>query len=679
MSGNVKKNQITTEEELKSLRCEVKVLRARLTSAEDDLKRAVSLKKEQRYFKLILENSTNSIVLLDMEGRFTYVSQKFLLTVGLQSFEQISGQPYRTILAPFVSESVLGSFSDSAEEALRLDKTVIKQETIKLQTSKNLRSYSIIVTPMRDENRKPIGILAFFNDVTETQTAIDNANRANKAKSDFLANMSHEIRTPLNAVIGMSAIARGTQNIKKIHYCMDKIEESSNHLLGLINDILDMSKIEADRFELSFAEFNFEKMMTRIADMMRFKFEEKKILFDVYCDPSIPYSLISDEQRLSQVIMNLLSNAVKFTPSKGFVNLKAVLKDTKDGSNELYFSVKDSGIGITPEQKKRLFNPFYQADNSISRKFGGTGLGLSISKRIVEMLGGSFTVNSEPGKGSEFNFTIRAKTGAAEIQLHPDRQKIRLLAVDDMPYILEMFSQISKKLGVSCDTAESGEKALKLMEKERHDLIFVDWKMPGMDGVELSRRIAKLYGEKVVIIMISAAGWSEIEESAKAAGVKEFIQKPILLPVVENILDKYSSSLGAGSETEFTDFTGKIIMLVEDVPLNREIIISLLEETGITIITAENGVEAIKLFNADPYKFDLIFMDIHMPVMDGYEATRQIRSLEMPVARTIPIIAMTANVFKEDVDRCMSSGMNDHLGKPIDIDQVIEKIKKYAF
>ena len=519
-------------------------------------------REDQGYLEIALENSINILFLLDTEGRFVNASRTFLSTVGVVDFGCLRGKHYKDALAPFIFDRALDSVSDFIEEAVRLKDPVNKQEYIDFLNTDDPRLYSVDVMHMYNGEGKNIGIMAQLNDVTEIKTAIDDANRANKAKSEFLANMSHEIRTPLNAVIGMLAVARGSQDAQKIDYCLDKIEESSTHLLALINDILDMSKIEADRFELSYAEFDFEKLIMRIVNMMRFKFEEKQINFDVDCAPSIPYSIISDEQRLSQVIMNLLSNAVKFTPEGGSVALNISLADSADGINDIRFSIKDTGIGITPEQRSRLFMPFSQADNSISRQFGGTGLGLAISKRIVEMMDGSITVESESGHGSEFIFTIRAKSGADESK-------------------------------------------------------------PGADRLNIH--------------------------------------------------------LHAENKPEVTDFTGKTILLAEDVEINREIVISLLEDTGVSIVIAENGTEAVKLFNLDPYKYDMIFMDIHMPIMDGYEATRQIRSLEMPNARTIPIVAMTANVFKEDVERCMQAGMNDHVGKPINIDQVTDMIRKHVY
>ena len=541
--------------------------------------------KKHLFYKLALESSVNIILVLDSERCFVYASQTFLRAIGINSFDSINEKHYIVALRPYVNAKTLGNISDFIEESVQTGKTVEKQEFFDFSNTGVPCLYAVNVTHMHDPDGKHIGIMAQLSDVTEIKTAIDDANRANRAKSEFLENMSHEIRTPLNAVIGMSAIAKGTAEIDKIHYCMEKIEESSTHLLGLINDILDMSKIEADRFDLSFAELDFEKMIVRIIDMMRFRFDEKRLNFEAYFDTSIPFSLICDEQRLSQVIMNLLSNAAKFTPDCGNVMLRIDLAGFKNDLYEIRFSVKDDGIGIEEDQIGRLFTPFSQADNSISRKYGGTGLGLAISKRIVEMMNGSISVTSSPNVGTEFIFTIRVKAGL--------------------------------------ETAPPGRVCM------------------GM------KKLSEIDTETLIMPLADDSDVSDPDDDA--------------------------TTITADS----IDLSSKTIMLVEDVPLNREIVISLLEDTGVTIISAENGAEAISLFNSDPYKYDLIFMDIHMPVMDGYQATRQIRSLEMPNARTIPIVAMTANVFKDDVEKCLSAGMNDHLGKPIDIVQVITILKKY--
>jgi signal transduction histidine kinase len=382
------------------------------------------------------------------------------------------------------------------------------------------------------------------------------AEEASNAKSDFLSNMSHEIRTPMNAIIGMTHIAKSTSDIDKKNYAVDKIEAASTHLLGVINDILDMSKIEADKFELSIIEFNFREMLNKVETVIKFRINEKSQNFILKIDPKIPEVLLSDDQRLSQAILNLLSNAVKFTPDEGTITLEAILLGAEDGNYEIQIEVSDTGIGLSKEQIDRLFSSFVQAESGTARKFGGTGLGLAISKSIVELLGGKISVESELGAGSKFMFTFKAQ------------------------------ADLDKQLTTEINTDNTGPD--------------------------------------------------------------------------EDIC-----------------FEGKCLLLAEDIEINREIVIALLESTQIAIDCAKNGVEALELFTADPHRYDAIFMDVMMPEMDGYQATRSIRSLDDPYAKQIPIIAMTANVFKEDIQKCLASGMNDHIGKPIDHDTMLNKLATY--
>jgi CheY-like chemotaxis protein len=373
--------------------------------------------------------------------------------------------------------------------------------------------------------------------------------------------MSHEMRTHMNAIIGMTEIARNTTDISRKDYALRKVDEASKHLLGIINDVLDMSKIEANKFELSHVEFDLRELMQKASSFVRFSMELKKQKFTMNVGKEIPSYFYGDDQRLTQVITNLLSNAVKFTPEEGEITLSSSLvHEDENKLCTLRFVVTDSGIGIPPEQQKKIFLMFEQAESGTTRKFGGTGLGLSISRHIVEIMNGEIHVESRLGKGSSFIFTV---------------------------------------------------------------------KIPRID---------------------------KIVEEHKDAG-----------------------SGTAHTNTQTNEFAGKKILLAEDVEINREIIISLLEGTGMIIEAAENGVEALEKYTAAPYSYDLIFMDMQMPEMDGIEATVKIRKYEKDqlLAHTVPIIAMTANVFKEDIDNCMAAGMNDHIGKPIDIDRVLEIMRKY--
>jgi signal transduction histidine kinase/CheY-like chemotaxis protein len=524
----------------------------------------------------------------------------------------------------------------------------------------------------------------------ERDAALFQAERANQAKSVFLANMSHEIRTPINAIIGMTAIAKSAPDIERKEYCLEKIEDASHHLLGVINDILDMSKIEANKFELSVTDFDFEKMLKKAVNVITFRVDEKGLNFTVHLDRNIPRIFYGDDQRLAQVITNLLSNAVKFTPGGGFIRLDTKLERETDGLCTLLISVADSGIGITAEQKKRLFSSFEQADPSTSRKFGGTGLGLAISKQIVEMMGGAIWVESEPGKGSTFTFRVNIKQGqwTGERLLSPGKNwnNLRVLAVDDAEDIREYFVEISGGMGFALDTAPGGEDALALIEKNGpYDIYFIDWKMPGMDGIELSRRIKKKNGASVVI-MISAMQLAAIEQEAKAAGVDKFLSKPLFPSAIVDCVnqclgqDNFVPDAGETPAAAVDNFEGSCMLLAEDVEINREIVISLLEPTSLKIVSAENGAQALDFFLEAPETFDLIFMDVQMPEMDGYEATRRIRAWEKehaPASKGIPIIAMTANVFREDIEKCLAAGMNAHVGKPLDVEDMLSVLRQY--
>ncbi len=537
-----------------------------------------------------------------------------------------------------------------------------------------------------DSAGSKIGYIVVTTDVSEIENAREKAEQANHAKSDFLSNMSHEMRTPMNAIIGMTAIGKTAADIERKDYAFGKIEAASTHLLGVINDILDMSKIESGKFELSPEEFNFEKMLQNAVNVTGFRVDEKQQKLTVHIDPQMPQTLVGDDQRLAQVVTNLLSNAVKFTPEGGSISLNAHMACEEEGMCTLQIAVADTGIGISPEQQQRLFSSFAQAETSTSRKFGGTGLGLVISKRIVEMMGGKIWIESQLGEGSRFLFTVKLLRGESSERpsLLPGvrREDLRILTVDDAPDICEYFADIARRLDVACDLALSGEEALGMIAKNGHyDIYFVDWKMPGMDGVELTRRIKKKEDGHSVVIMISATEWSAIEEHAKAAGVDMYLPKPLF---ESSIADCINTCLGTpeeearnGAGEEENVFDGSRVLLAEDVEINREIVLALLEPTGVSIDCAENGLTTVEAFRANPAEYDIIFMDLQMPEMDGYEATRKIRAMDVPAAKSVPIVAMTANVFKEDIEKCLANGMDDHLGKPLDLEEVLAVLRKY--
>ena len=524
------------------------------------------------------------------------------------------------------------------------------------------------------------------NEMTqELEAALEKTRAASQAKGNFLSIMSHEIRTPINAIVGMTIIGKSATSMEKKNYAFDKIDIASSHLLGVINDVLDMSKIEANKFELSNVEFDIEKMLQKVINVIVFRVNEKSQKLTVKLDPKIPHSMVGDDQRLAQVITNLLSNAVKFTPEKGSISLRLQLVEEKNGLCTIQSEVADSGIGISKEQIKRLFTSFEQAESSTSRKYGGTGLGLAICKQIVGLMRGNIWVESELGKGSSFKFTAKLERAATkEGQLaQAVEEGIRVLFAAGDPETREYYHEIIQRMGITCTAVPGISEALEALEQNGgYNVCFVDWMMPGVNGIELSCAI-KARGLRVpVVILASAYEWNSIEKAAMAAGVSGFLTKPLFSSEIINCISDLvgekavSVSDDTGHES-VEDFSGYHILLVEDVEINREIVQTLLEPTQIKIDCAVNGLEAVQSVEASPGKYDMIFMDMQMPEMDGLTATQHIRALDMAGAKEVPIIAMTANVFKDDVEKCLEAGMNDHIGKPINVDDMLKKLTKY--
>jgi len=643
--------------------------------------------RQEMYVRLLLESCPDVMFIFDENIKFLLGTNSITDIISIDDVSLLHGRELDKIVERYRPPAFTEELTASIKSII-LSRGNSEIEN-KFEISAENNKYEVNILPFHKDTGEFAGVLVIMHDVTEIVKAKEIAEHASSAKGEFLSRMSHEMRTPMNAIIGMTSIAKGSKDPDKKEYCLDKIESASKHLLGVINDILDMSKIEANKFELSCQAFDFEKMLINVTNVINFRIEEKKQNLIINQDKNIPVSIIGDELRLSQVITNLLTNAVKFTPESGTITLRAKDLSVPAGKPTLQIEVADNGIGISVEQQSRLFTSFEQAEGGTARKYGGTGLGLAISKRIVELMGGRIWIESEFGTGSKFIFTIEYEEDYSKprTKLIINKEDMHVLAVDDSPEIREYFTDVMTSLELSYDVAADGYEALNMIINRKdkpYNIFFVDWKMPKMNGIELTRKIKEITMNNAVIIMISAAEWSDIEKDATEAGVDRFISKPLFQTILINSINEcvgFTDNEITNQQTTATErannYKNHTILIAEDVDINREIMRGILEETGISIDFAENGLEAILMFKEQPSRYSLILMDIHMPEMDGYEATRKIRALDYESIKAIPIIAMTANVFREDIEKCLSAGMNDHIGKPIDIDDLFKKLELY--
>lgn len=523
----------------------------------------------------------------------------------------------------------------------------------------------------------------------QLKEALDSAEKANQAKSDFLARMSHDIRTPMNAIIGMTAIAKAHINEQeRVLDCMEKIDGSSKLLLSLINEVLDMSKIESGRLILSEDDFNIGELLQDLVIMMQPEIKNKQQTLDIHVKDLKHEYVTGDTQRIKQVLMNILSNAVKYTPEKGQITIDINEKEPKDDTGNYEFVFKDSGRGMKPDFLDKIFLPFERADDNEIRNIQGTGLGMAISHKIIKMIGGDIKVESEYGKGSCFtiNMPLHYQEFAPIEKIGTDG--LEILVVDDDETACQSTCNCLQEIGINSDYVCSGSEAInkvQLRHQERNDYfaVIIDLKMPDMNGLEATRQIRKIIGTDIPIIILSAYDIEEYEAEAKAAKANGFITKPLYKSKLLKVLQRF---LHEGSRSEpvrqfklsDADYSGKRILLVEDNELNREIAVEIIGSTGVSIDTAVNGLDAVNIVSRSPEGFyQMILMDIQMPVMDGYEATRQIRSLKRSDISGMPIIAMTANAFSEDVTNALKAGMNYHLAKPIDISALMSVLGKY--
>ena len=515
-------------------------------------------RERERYLALLLANSPSIILFLSQTGRVEFFTEYFQTKAGFQNEREVLGHTLSEVLSRFLDESGHKKLLEQCEKVIQTNAPLAIDITFRFGRDGGAEYFAGLLVPMKDEEASGGGLMLMFHDVTAIKLSREEAVAASKAKSDFLSSMSHEIRTPMNAIIGMTTIGRRGKDLDRKDYALERIERASVHLLGVINDILDISKIESGKMELSHVPFSFSKMLDTVTTVIAVRVQDKGQRFSAEVDPAIPDRLYGDDQHLAQVITNILSNATKFTPEGGTIALTAKLLSRRREACAIEISIRDSGIGMTLEEQGKLFHIFQQAEAGTARKYGGTGLGLVISKRILEMMGGDIWVESEPGKGSCFTFTAT--------------------------------------LGIPEEAGDAG---------------------PG------------------------------------------------------------AGTPAEGADEPGADFAGHVILLVDDIEINLEIVLALLEPTHLTIDTAGSGREAVNAFVANPGRYELILMDMQMPEIDGLQATRMIRALGTPEAAAVPIIAMTANVFKEDIEKCMVAGMNGHLGKPIVVKDVMRVLARY--
>lgn len=526
------------------------------------------------------------------------------------------------------------------------------------------------------------------NRLKELEAARQEAFEASKAKSEFLANMSHDIRTPMNAIVGMTAIARAhIDDIEQVKGCLKKIALSSKQLLGLINDILDMSKIESGKLTLSYDRISLRDLFDGIVSVMQPQINSKKQSFDVHIENVETENVWCDGVRLNQVLLNLLSNATKYTSEGGSIRVSLSEEPSPKGEGYIrsHIIVKDNGIGMTPEFLERIYESYSRADGERVRKIEGAGLGMAITKYIVDAMEGSIEIESALGVGSEFRLTFdfeKAEESEASMVL----PSWNMLVVDDDEFVCKTTSDALRSIGVNADWTLDGEEAIRLavahhQRGDGYEVILLDWKLPGIDGIQVARRLREELGTGFPILLISAYDWSEFETEAREAGISGFIPKPLFKSTLYHALSQYCDAESEGEAAEEQEFNlaGRRLLLAEDNELNWEIAAELLSDLGMELEWAEDGQICLDMFKkSEEGYYDAILMDLRMPHMNGYEATQAIRGLARPDAQTIPIIAMSADAFVEDRQRCLDCGMNAHVAKPIDVEEVAKLLERFT-
>ena len=519
----------------------------------------------------------------------------------------------------------------------------------------------------------------------ELETALMHAESANSAKTTFLNNMSHDIRTPMNAIIGFTSLAAShVDNKEKVKEYLSKISTSSEHLLSLINDILDMSRIESGKVKINENPLHLPELLHDIRTIVQPNITSKQLDFLIDTVDVKNEDIIADKLRLTQILLNILSNGIKFNRTGGTISLRIrQLKSAPTGYGNYQFIIRDTGIGMKPEFQEHIFESFTREETSTVSGIQGTGLGMAITKNIVDMMGGTITVKSEEGQGSEFtvNLTFKLCGEAKSYEKIEQLQGLKVLVADDDTDTCLSISGMLTEIGMRSEWTVSGKE---VVIRAKHSMemgdefyaYIIDWLMPDMNGIETVRRIRRVIGDSSPIIILTAYDWSDIEEEAKEAGVTAFCEKPLFMSQLRELLTNPVPKTKEPEKREWI-YNGKRILLVEDNELNQEIAQTILEDAGFMVETANDGVEAVKkMEQAVPGQYDLILMDIQMPVMNGYEAAKQIRSLKNRETASVPIVAMTANAFEEDREKSYEAGMNGYLAKPVSAEALINTIDK---
>ena len=521
----------------------------------------------------------------------------------------------------------------------------------------------------------------------ELEKAKEEADHANRAKSEFLSNMSHDIRTPMNAIIGMTEIAqRNIEDPVRVEECLRKVRLSSKQLLGLINDVLDMSKIESGKMPLNIAPMSLRDAMDDIVNIMQSQVKEKKQYFDIFIKKIVCEDVFCDDLRLNQVLLNFLSNAVKYTPEEGRIDVHMYQEESPKGEDfvRTHFRVIDNGIGMSPQFQEKIWDNFTRADSDEVRHIMGTGLGMAITKKIIDLMGGSIELKSELGKGSDFHMILDLKRS----DVKEEDMKLpawNVLVVDDNEELCTSAVSNLEELGVHVEWTLDGRKAIQMIEeshnkKNDYHFVLIDWKMPGMDGIQTIHEIRNRVGQDIPVFLISAYDYSDLEQEISAELIEGFISKPLFKSTLYYRLIQYADGYtmeGEKKEDQEADFSGKRVLLAEDMEINWEVASAILSITGMELEWAVNGKECLEKFQSSEVGYyDAILMDIRMPVMNGYDATMAIRKLDRK-DNNLPIIAMTADAFVGDIQKCMECGMNAHIQKPIDLKECISVLQKY--